>query len=694
MKSLTNTLKLFAFFIVTSTIQAQPCLKIFPAQSPSAQVGDTISIDYLVANFNEVISMQFELNWDTSSLEFIDVQTFNLPGFDQNHFGIQYTSQGILPGSWFEPNVSGISLNNSTKIFQLSFVVLSNASCNETIFFPEGPDAQFPPEFGDANGLILCHELKPVSILTQNNSALIQSITPDTTLCGGGQFQLHLDAPKATKIHWLPQGNLSCFDCPNPFASVAFSQEFYVTVEDSLGCTEQGQVFVDVHFGLDWGLLPFSNSPVCAGENLLFFEELHFDIVSYEWAGANGFTSTDEKPIIANSDFSDEGIYTAVFTDEFGCQGVTDIFVEVLDCPQIINAIVTDVDCPGEENGSIEISITGGSGNFDIQWTGPVPGLPSSTSLNNLQVGIYEVTIFDNVNGTTAYSIFNVNVSPNAPVADAGPDLALNCLDTVLTLMGNANVGPNYSYFWTTLNGHIIDLDLTLHPLVDAPGTYTLTVVDATNGCSSSSNMIVTEDTNIPNIPPLPDIYFCEGESFQIDLSWLNAMTYEWVPALGINDPNIPNVIIIPPSNLTYTIHLTFPNHCMDSTSFTLFHDLDCPWINQDTISHNSEGVDFELSQFLKKSTVEREFWSNEKQKPNFEIEVHPNPASEIIILKYQNVLLEKIEWFSLEGKLIETTQLTENQSIINTHRFNRGIFLMKICTNKGVIKKRLLILK
>lgn len=927
------------------SISNPACIEIFPAQELTGSVDDTIEVDFLTSGFLNIVSMQFELDWNPDALEFIEVQSFNLSDWNQNSFGLQFTNEGKLPATWFDPNTTGHSLPDSSLLFKVKFKVLPDAQCLETLYFPGVSTAMFPPEFFDSQTGLVCHNLSPTNILTQNSPNLIESITPDTALCGGGLIQLHVDAPTAETIQWFPEDNLSCTDCPSPFVTIAHTHEFYVIVTDSSGCTEEGQVLVNVHFGLDWGLLPFSNSPVCEGDELILFEELHFDIVTYEWVGPGGFVSNEASPVITDVTIANAGIYTGTFTDEFGCEGVAEAFVEVLDCPQIINATITDVDCPGNQNGSIELTIIGGSGDYEIEWFGPIPGLPPVTFLENLQIGAYQVIITDVLNGATTNSTFEIEASPDAPIADAGedivldcgtfstvldgsnssigpniiyfwevieggglilpgheiitnptilgigrykltiidtltnctvsdtvlvshpiipgasgniemekevicegdtiqleasgfilipnyifewkalngglfvpgtdstlspqiispgvytltftdtttscmhalgieikgfeitsittqpiltcegiyiegiisdsfpnvtyewqgpcinsdptepqikignclgtyiltatdgdsgciaidsivvdsivqdieipisdagPNLQLNCLDTILTLNGgNSSIGPEYLYEWTTFDGHIISDFLTLTPQVNQPGIYFLTVINAENGCTSTSEVEVTLDTDLPTIPPLPSIYFCEGESFQLDLSWLNAMEYEWTPTIGIDNPNSPNVTIAPPSSMTYTVHLTFPNFCTTAASFDVTYDLDCPW-PVDTIKHTFVGNSLADKTFLDKSKTEKGLLLNEKNV--IPLEIFPNPAKDIIYLKSDDANLQKVEWYSMDGKLLESTQLSENQFTLKVDHLQKGIYLLKVYTGQGVYNKRVLI--
>ncbi|WP_250436842.1 T9SS type A sorting domain-containing protein [Hanstruepera flava] len=76
------------------------------------------------------------------------------------------------------------------------------------------------------------------------------------------------------------------------------------------------------------------------------------------------------------------------------------------------------------------------------------------------------------------------------PDVDAGPGAELDCAISEVQLNGSSNV-VNAAYLWTTGDGNIVSGEDTLMPIVDAIGTYTLTVTDLDTNCSASDNVEV-----------------------------------------------------------------------------------------------------------------------------------------------------------------------------------------------------------
>jgi len=104
-------------------MSAQPVVSISPQNSEVA-VNQDFSVDVVVSNFSDVASFQFPVVWNPDVVEYVSVSNINseeLPGFSETLFGYNPEAPGKLTVLWFEPNFSGVNLDDDTRIFTINF---------------------------------------------------------------------------------------------------------------------------------------------------------------------------------------------------------------------------------------------------------------------------------------------------------------------------------------------------------------------------------------------------------------------------------------------------------------------------------------------------------------------------------------------------------------------------------------------
>ncbi|MBK7407361.1 MAG: gliding motility-associated C-terminal domain-containing protein [Saprospirales bacterium] len=120
--------------------------------------------------------------------------------------------------------------------------------------------------------------------------------------------------------------------------------------------------------------------------------------------------------------------------------------------------------------------------------------------------GEYALTVEDQDNGCVSAEPVLVGQNMIPPVlVIANPGL-LTCVQEQVVL--NAAGSDNSAIFglvWTTGNGNILSGGQTITPLVNAPGTYTLTILNTVNGCTSASAVQVLQDIVPPVVGAGPD---------------------------------------------------------------------------------------------------------------------------------------------------------------------------------------------
>jgi len=119
-------------------LNAQVTLRI---PSLTVQPGETINLDMQVDAFQEIVGMQFTLQWDSAILQFLEVNSFFLPFLGQEDFGTQNTSGGQLTFAWTDDAVTGVTLADGSSIFTLVFKVIGDLNSSTQLEITDFPTA-------------------------------------------------------------------------------------------------------------------------------------------------------------------------------------------------------------------------------------------------------------------------------------------------------------------------------------------------------------------------------------------------------------------------------------------------------------------------------------------------------------------------------------------------------------------------
>ena len=180
MNKLITTLVTGLLIIINGHLIAQPTFYIDPADT-TVNAGTQVTLDIAVTDFDNIISIQYSMNWDTAVLDFVSVSNFSplLPGLVGGNFGTNPNNvdNGNMTVSWFDQNVSGVTLPDSSVIYSITFDVLTNVGTNITFsgdpLFTEivdgnGVDVGFSSIMGTLNGGVVF--VPEMSIFATNES--------------------------------------------------------------------------------------------------------------------------------------------------------------------------------------------------------------------------------------------------------------------------------------------------------------------------------------------------------------------------------------------------------------------------------------------------------------------------------------------------------------------------------------------
>ena len=339
------------------------------------------------------------------------------------------------------------------------------------------------------------------------------------------------------------EGNVISFDQLNA------GEDYYFTTIDANGCYLGSQeIFFEINepdpvFISNVIVSSYNGYNVsCNSENDGFIDiEINGGNPPYSYLWSNGDVNQDATSLIA-------GEYSVQVTDAQDCIFISDNFI--LNQPEPIEVEVlnvTQVTCSGESDGSIDIEVYGGDGNYSYLWSN---GLISQ-DINNLPLGIYTINVSD---GNNCANSIDVNVETPNPILLSLDINNISCEGFNDGFVNTSVTGGSelYQYEWL-LNGVLFSTNQNISNLV--PGLYECIVTDS-EGCTESSNFEIIEPDALTATVQTNDIACFDENTGTATINILGGTPpYNQIWDAGI-DPN----------NLfagTYSVTITDSNDCM-----------------------------------------------------------------------------------------------------------------------------------
>ena len=405
--------------------------------------------------------------------------------------------------------------------------------------------------------------------------------------------------------------------------------------------------------------------------------------------------------------------YTVTVSDNFGNSDTDSVTVTVNELPVItVSENVTII-----EGESTTLSANGAE---TYQWN---TGETSSTILvSPTQTTTY--TVFGSSNSCNSEQLEVTVTVTQLFVANAGEDERV-CDNQTYEVVLTANEGD--SYLWSTG-------ETTQSIVVSPTSTYTYSVTVTQGQQEDTDDVTVYVDLS-------PEVVIANGESVEIlngdfiTLSASGANTYEWN-----NGATQPNIAVSPSTTTTYEVR-GYIGDCYDDKQITVnvlqpviadagediqicLNEMatltasggdEYVWSTGETTQSievsPAETTDYTVTVFnaldFDEATVTVEVDANctdQSSNPSgipkdFKFDVYPNPASNIVNVKFSGVLVvSDVHIYAVTGKLIQRTKISnENISTSSTIQIDisslqQGVYFVKLIGEEQDITKKLIV--
>jgi len=303
---------------------------------------------------------------------------------------------------------------------------------------------------------------------------------------------------------------------------------YRVVISDTNNCTANNNIVLNAPVTISFDMDPsvYGNYNIsCYGENDGSFDPSDpyggTGNLIYEWTDSIGTIIGSQKNI--NNLYS--GIYSLKVTDQLGCFNVK---TDTLSEPDSLQEIFVtssfynqyQISCFGMNNGSINLTVSGGQGNNKYFWTKDTGIIrnPTVENLAGLTAGVYHIYITDSIMAYTdaglqtfyCYSNDSVQIIQPQPLTIKSIKSDFNGYNISccgfnngsITLQLTGGVQP-YNYLWTTTNGS--DLSPLVRDQTDlTAGNYKVLISYGQN-CSSASTVQLNQPDSVTLNPVVSD---------------------------------------------------------------------------------------------------------------------------------------------------------------------------------------------
>lgn len=451
------------------------------------------------------------------------------------------------PYSGSQPMGSGVTIDSKTGMISGIAPLISNTGeFVVTVCVTETRNGQFVGQ-----------TRKELHIQVKDCVPLKALLNPKPVTCDGFAVNFSNDAVNQSGVlyDWdfgdPASGVNNTSTLPTPGHTYTDTGVYIVKLKVSTGiiCADSTTLAVKVYPGFfpDFTL----SGPLCKGSNIQFFDNTstkYGKVTGWHWDFGDPLSLADTS-IFQNTIYAypDPATYNVrlIVGNTFGC--IDTVYKDVIIAG---NPPLTGVSGDTSYCGLDTLQLTAsGPGNFN--WT-PGTNILNSNTATPLVFPAVPTNYIVTLNLAGCISRDTVKVTPKYDLTTSITASASNiCEDDILTLTANSNYSSNLTWNWSPASTVSDSLAKVTRAFPTTNTTYTLTTFLGKHCVATASQTINVKALAIPNAGV--DRSICIGQT-SVQLNATGGNTYQWTPAAGLSNPNIPNPIASPAVTTDYQV--------------------------------------------------------------------------------------------------------------------------------------------
>ncbi len=250
-----------------------------------------------------------------------------------------------------------------------------------------------------------------------------------------------------------------------------------------------------------------------------------------DWEGFNPYSLT-------------AGTYNYTITDTNGCNYFDSVTISE-PIALSVSSVVTNNICNGDSNGSVDITISGGTTSYSYSWSDG----STNEDLTNAISGTYYLTVTD-ANSCILSDTFIISEPSAISVSSSTTDVSCFGYSDGTASLNISGGTPGYTEDWGTYNSSSL-----------SSGIFSYTITD-TNSCIFTNTVMINEPPSIVSVPTIINVS-CNGLSDGTTTLSISGGTPGYTEDWGTNNP-----LSLAAGTYSYTI--TDTNSCTYTSSVTI----------------------------------------------------------------------------------------------------------------------------